>query len=72
MHFCQDVVSQAQRKIAKWMDHALSLTSMISPHDAVMQKALKILEILSHKFAVMAKILSPTLKNKHRRAIFEG
>lgn len=65
-------MSQAQGKIAKWKEQALSLTSIIPAHDAVLQETLGILESLSSQLAVMAKLQSPTLRHKHLRAIFEG
>ncbi|XP_018537954.1 dynein heavy chain domain-containing protein 1 [Lates calcarifer] len=70
--FSEVVVSQAQGKIAKWKEQALSLTSIIPAHDAVLQETLGILESLSSQLAVMAKLQSPTLRHKHLRAIFEG
>ncbi|XP_067441454.1 dynein heavy chain domain-containing protein 1 isoform X1 [Thunnus thynnus] len=70
--FTEVVVSQAQEKIAKWQEQAISLTSTIPTHDAVLQETLGILESLSHQLAVMAKLQSPTLKHKHWKAIFQG
>ncbi|XP_031144859.1 dynein heavy chain domain-containing protein 1 [Sander lucioperca] len=70
--FSEVVVSQAQEKIAKWKEQALSLTSIIPTHDAVLQETLGILESLSHQVAPMAKLQSPTLKHKHWKAIFQG
>ncbi|XP_040002556.1 dynein heavy chain domain-containing protein 1 isoform X2 [Xiphias gladius] len=70
--FSEVVVSQAQEKIAKWKEQALSLTSIIPTHDAVLQETLRVLESLSHQLAVMAKLQSPTLRHKHWKAIFEG
>ncbi|KAL7403667.1 hypothetical protein ABVT39_003475 [Epinephelus coioides] len=70
--FTEVVVSQAQGKIATWTEQALSLTSIIPPHDAVLQETLGTLESLSHQLSVMAKLQSPTLKHRHRKAIFEG
>lgn len=66
------MVSQAQTKFANWKEKALSLTSVIPAHDAVMQECLRLLEHLTHHFGVMVKLLSPTLKHKHLRAICEG
>lgn len=66
------MVSQAQSKLANWKEKALSLTSVIPVHDAVMQECLRILEHLTHHFGVMVKLLSPILKQKHLRAICEG
>lgn len=66
------MVSQAQSKLAIWKEKALSLTSVIPAHDAVMQKCLRLLEHLSHHFRVMVKLLSPIIKQKHLRAICEG
>lgn len=63
---------QAQGKITKWKEEALSLTSIIPTHDAVLEKTLGILETLNHQLAVMAMLQSPTLKHKHWKAIFEG
>ncbi|XP_044043043.1 dynein heavy chain domain-containing protein 1 isoform X2 [Siniperca chuatsi] len=70
--FTEVAVSQAQGKIAKWKEQAISLTCIIPTHDAVLQETLGILESLSHQLAVMAKLQSPTLKHKHWKAIFEG
>lgn len=66
------MVSQAQSKLANWKEKALSLTSVIPAHDAVMQECLRLLEHLTHNFGVMVKLLSPILKEKHLRAICEG
>lgn len=65
-------MSQAQEKIAKWREQALSLTSIIPTHDAVLQETLGILESLSHRLAVVAELQNPTLRHKHWRVIFEG
>lgn len=65
-------MSQAQGEIAKWKEQALSLTSVIPTHDAVLQETLGILESLSHQLAAMAKLQSPTLKQKHWKGIFES
>ncbi len=65
-------MSQAQAKIAKWKEQALSLASTVPTHDAVLHETLGILESLSHQLAVMAKLQSPTLKHRHWKAIFEG
>ncbi|XP_070683759.1 dynein heavy chain domain-containing protein 1 [Pempheris klunzingeri] len=70
--FSEVVVSRAQERIAKWKDQALSLTSVIPTHDAVLQETLGILDSLSHHLAVMAKLLSPALKHKHWKGIFNG
>lgn len=70
--FCQDVVSQAQGKVAKWKEQALSLTSIIPADDAVLQETLGNLDSISHHLTFMAKLQSPTLKHKHWKAIFEG
>lgn len=66
------MVSQAQGKIAKWKEQALSLTSIIPTHDAVLQETLGNLESLSHQLVVMSKLQNHTLKPKHWKAIFEG
>ncbi|XP_059188998.1 dynein heavy chain domain-containing protein 1 isoform X2 [Centropristis striata] len=63
--FSKAVVSQAQGDIAKLKDQALSLTSIIPIHDAVLQETLEVLESLSLQLAVMAKLASPTLTHKH-------
>ncbi|XP_037619572.1 dynein heavy chain domain-containing protein 1 isoform X1 [Sebastes umbrosus] len=70
--FSEVVVSQAQGRIAKWREQALSLTSVLPTHDAVLQEALGILESLSHQVVVMAKLQSPTLKQRHWKDIFQG
>ncbi|XP_056223855.1 dynein heavy chain domain-containing protein 1 [Seriola aureovittata] len=70
--FSEIVVSQAEEKIAKWKEQALSLTSVMPTQDLVLQETLGILEGLSHQLAVMAKLQSPTLRHKHWGAIFEG
>ncbi|XP_053191724.1 dynein heavy chain domain-containing protein 1-like [Scomber japonicus] len=70
--FTEVVVSQAQEKIARWQEQAVSLTSTIPSHDAVLQEALGNLESLMHQLVVMAKLQSPTLKHKHWKAIFQG
>ena len=70
--FLQVVVLQGQEKIAKWKEQALSLTSIIPTHDAVLQQTLGNLENLSHQLSVVAQLQSPTLKHKHWRAILEG
>lgn len=70
--FCQDVVSQAEGKVAKWKEQALSLTSIIPADDAVLQETLGNLDSISHHLTFMAKLQSPTLKHKHWKAIFEG
>nr|XP_046228919.1 dynein heavy chain domain-containing protein 1 [Scatophagus argus] len=70
--FSEDVVSQAQEKIAKWKEQALSLTSFIPTPDALLQKTFEILESLSHQLEIMAKLQSPTLKHKHWKVVCEG
>ncbi|KAM9363159.1 dynein heavy chain domain-containing protein 1 [Symphorus nematophorus] len=70
--FSEVVVTQAQEKIAKWKEQALSLTRIIPSHDAVLQETLRILESLSHQLAVMAMLQSSSLKHKHWKAILEG
>ncbi|XP_067352664.1 dynein heavy chain domain-containing protein 1-like isoform X2 [Channa argus] len=72
MLFIEVVVSQAQKKVAEWKQQALSLTSIILPHDPVLQKTSGMLESISHQLAVMAMLQSPALRHKHWRAIFEG
>nr|XP_020441880.1 dynein heavy chain domain-containing protein 1-like [Monopterus albus] len=72
LFFSEAVVSQAQGKIAEWKEKVLSLTSIIPTSDAVLQDTGGMLESLSCQLAVMAKLHSPTLRHKHRRAIFEG
>ncbi|XP_053275768.1 dynein heavy chain domain-containing protein 1 isoform X2 [Pleuronectes platessa] len=71
-HLSEVVVSQGQEKIAKWKEQALSLTSIIPTHDAVLQETLGKLENLSHQLSVVAQLQSPTLKHKHWRDISEG
>lgn len=65
-------MSQAQSEISKWKDQAQSLKNNIPPDDAVLQDTLGILESLSLQLLVMAKLESPTLKEKHLKAIFQG
>ncbi|XP_071359544.1 dynein heavy chain domain-containing protein 1 isoform X2 [Trachinotus anak] len=72
LFFSEVGLSQAQEKIAKWKEQALSLTNIIPAQDLVLQETLGALERLSHQLAVMAKLQSPTLRHKHWRAIFEG
>lgn len=72
IYFFQDVVSQAQSKMANWKEKALSLTCVIPAHDPVMQECLRILENFNHHLRVVAKLQSPILKQKHLRAICEG
>lgn len=66
------MVSQAQSKMANWKVKALSLTCVIPAHDTVMQECLRILDQSNHHLAVMVKLQSPMLKQKHLRAICEG
>lgn len=68
----QFVVSQAQEKVDMWQQQAVSLTRTIPTHDAVLQETLRMLESFSCHLAVMDKLWSPTLKDKHRRTIFQG
>ncbi|XP_070834922.1 dynein heavy chain domain-containing protein 1 [Chaetodon trifascialis] len=70
--FSQVVVSQAQEKITKWKEQALSLTSIIPTQDAVLQETLGKLDSLNNQLAVMAELQSPELKQKHRKAVFQG
>ena len=72
IRFCQDVVSQAQGKVSKWKEQALSLTSIIPTDDAVLQETLGNLDSLSHLLTFMAKLQSPTLRHKHWKAILKG
>ncbi|XP_036951826.1 dynein heavy chain domain-containing protein 1-like isoform X4 [Acanthopagrus latus] len=70
--FSEDVVSQAQGKVSKWKEQALSLTSIIPTDDAVLQETLGNLDSLSHLLTFMAKLQSPTLRHKHWKAILKG
>ncbi|XP_076585176.1 dynein heavy chain domain-containing protein 1 [Chaetodon auriga] len=70
--FSEVVVSQAQGKITKWKEQALSLTSIIPTQDAVLQETLAKLERFNTQLAVLAKLQSPMLKHKHWRAVFKG
>lgn len=65
-------MSLAQRKIAKWKEEALCLTSVLPTHDAVIQTTLGTLESLNNQLEIIATLQSPTLKQKHWKAIFEG
>lgn len=58
--------------MANWKEKALTFTSVIPAHDAVMQECLRILEHLSHHLVTMAKLQRPMLKQKHVRALCEG
>ncbi|XP_008294462.1 dynein heavy chain domain-containing protein 1 [Stegastes partitus] len=69
--FSEVVVSQDQAKIAMWKEQAQSLTNIIPPHDAVLQETLEVLENFNHHLKFLAKLQSPTLKEKHRRAMFQ-
>ncbi|XP_069545473.1 dynein heavy chain domain-containing protein 1 [Brachyistius frenatus] len=71
LHLSEVVMSQAQENIAKWREQVESLKNTIPTHDAVLQETLGILESLSHQLVVMAKLQSPTLKEKHWRVIFQ-
>lgn len=68
----QDVVSLAQRKIAEWKEEVLRLTSVLPPRDAVIQTTLGTVESLNNQLEIIARLQSPTLKQKHWKAIFEG
>lgn len=68
----QDVVSDAQRQIAEWKEEAQSLTNLLPENDAVTQTTLGVLKILQDQIETLAKLQSPTLKQKHWRAVFEG
>lgn len=70
--FLQDVVSEAQSKIAEWKEEALCLTKRLAQDDAVIQTTLGVLKSLEDQLETLAKLQSPTLKQKHWRAIFEG
>ncbi|XP_029980645.1 dynein heavy chain domain-containing protein 1 [Sphaeramia orbicularis] len=70
--FSEVVVSEAQRKNAEWREKVLSLSNTIPASDAVLQETLRILENLGCQLPVMAKILSPELKQKHLKAILQG
>lgn len=65
-------MSQARRNIAKWKEQALSLTSIIPLNDDVMQETLGAMENLKAQLDFMAKLQSPTLKQKHWQPILEG
>lgn len=67
----QVVVSQAQGNISMWKERALSLTSIVPTHDAVLQETLGTLEKLSCQLAVLAELQSPALKHRHWNAIFK-
>ncbi|XP_030593777.1 dynein heavy chain domain-containing protein 1 isoform X2 [Archocentrus centrarchus] len=69
--FSEVVVSKAQDKVAKWKEQAQSLTTAIPTSDAVLQAILGYLESSSHQLLVLAKLQSPTLKEKHWRAILQ-
>ncbi|XP_034543495.1 dynein heavy chain domain-containing protein 1 [Notolabrus celidotus] len=71
LSFSEVVVSQAQDKIARWKEHALSLTGVIPTHDAVLQETLGLLESFSPLLAVMSQLQRTTLKQKHLKAIFK-
>lgn len=58
--------------MANWKVKALSLTCVIPARDTVMQECLRILDQSNHHLAVMVKLQSPMLKQKHLRAICEG
>lgn len=66
------MVSQARTNIAKWKEQALSLTSIIPLNDDVMQETLGLMGNLSAQLVFMAKLQSPTLRQKHWRSISEG
>lgn len=72
MLFLQDVVSEAQRQIAEWEEEALRLTNLLPQHDAVIQTTLGVLKSFNNQLETLAKLQSPTLKQKHWRAVFEG
>ncbi|XP_074546665.1 dynein heavy chain domain-containing protein 1 [Halichoeres trimaculatus] len=72
MPFNEVVVSQAQEKIARWREQALSLSGVIPTHDAVLQEIVGLLESLSPALSAMAQMQSTTLTQKHWKAIFEG
>ncbi|KAM8879925.1 dynein heavy chain domain-containing protein 1 isoform 2-T5 [Spinachia spinachia] len=65
------VVSQAHGNICEWKERALSLTSVMPTHDAVLQDTLGTLEEFSCRVAVLAELQSPTLKRRHWDAIFK-
>ncbi|XP_051802066.1 dynein heavy chain domain-containing protein 1 isoform X2 [Acanthochromis polyacanthus] len=69
--FSEVAVQQDQGKIAVWKEQAQSLTNLIPIHDAVLQETLEVLESLNHQLELLAKLQSPTLKDKHWRAIFQ-
>ncbi|XP_069387019.1 dynein heavy chain domain-containing protein 1 isoform X2 [Paralichthys olivaceus] len=72
LNLSEVVVLQAQERIAGWKEQALSLTSIIPTHDAVLQGTLGNLDSLSRQLSVFAKLQSPIFRHKHWRAIFEG
>ncbi|XP_037328902.2 dynein heavy chain domain-containing protein 1-like [Pungitius pungitius] len=65
------VVSQAQGNISEWKERALSLSSGMPTHDAVLQETLGTLEELSCQVAVLAELQSHPLKHRHWNAIFK-
>uniref|UniRef100_A0AAQ5XW98 AAA+ ATPase domain-containing protein n=1 Tax=Amphiprion ocellaris TaxID=80972 RepID=A0AAQ5XW98_AMPOC len=69
--FSEVVVSQDQGKISMWKQQVQCLTNIIPIHDAVLQETLEVLESLNHQLELLAKLQSPTLKDKHWRAIFQ-
>lgn len=68
----QDVVSEAQAQLAEWKEEALCLSNQLPQHDAVIQATLGVLKSFSGQLETLAKLQSPTLKQKHWRAVFEG
>lgn len=65
-------MSEAQRQIAEWREEALCLTDLLPQNDAVIQTTLGVLKSFEDQLETLAKLQSPTLKQKHWRAIFEG
>lgn len=50
----------------------MGLTSVMAPHEPVLQETVRALEGVGRRLAVMATMKAPTLRHKHWEAIFDG
>lgn len=65
-------MSEAQIQTAAWKEEAVRLANILPQNDAVIQTTLGVLRSFEDQLETLAKLQSPTLKQKHWRAIFEG
>lgn len=65
-------MTEAQTHTATWKEEAQCLSNLLSHNDAVIQTTLGVLKTFEEHLGTLAKLQSPTLKQKHWKAVFEG